>query len=1543
MRSTLSAHLISLRRIEDRESLNISLLHQLLEICAHDASLDALSKGKRRATSPSSQPAKRQKTSETQHQQLLTHYPSVNILCTASPTADDIPAFTHSFNMNMSSVVPRDYDPEEWANEDSHPSWIMEELNLIETLKSLPREKSLDLGALSFAIYRGQVVVVPELVFQRGDAAQCLLALPPIQDELELESFGVSKSDVDDVVAASLKLGACARASIIGRLALVLDQADGHLFTLRVGITTSFTPSIFEQLPLKKTRQSQVIDDSQRRVLQYSFPDPRLNLSSDVASDIPFFYSALGPAPISPSCSDLRPKDLQTTLLPFQQRTVAWLLEREGVGEQRHDFSFWEEVQGSHIFYVNRLTGNFSVNRPELKKPAGAILAEEPGLGKTVEIIALLLLNPAPLAMEPNNTYWDAKNSLEVAMVKGSLIVTPASLSAQWISELQLHAPTLEVLLYEGWNKLKMTRKAETTKVKASTNENNQNQAEDWVQYCHHYDVVRNGRLNAASRLLSLNKVIVTYTTLRSELNVAHAPPKRPRREDVVYSNLERERSPLIRVEWQRVVMDEVQMVGGGNIEDMVAMIPRRSSFAVSGTPVRAQLTDLSHVLQFLRVDSTLTSPRFWARLLLPTYSHYFSSFFSSLAIRTTKASIKDELRIPPQTRFVVPITMGVVERTVYDADFDRVLLQLGLDHRGVDLDGNRREPDIGQLRAMVRRLRAICTHPQVGQLGNSLFKNGGSLKTMDQVLELMRWDTWGAVIDDCKSKIQSLIRTAQLQQQGVGDNCYQVSLETLILAENESTQLLQEIDSSIAVHEAILLDSDYSNKGKGKARESSVSATRSTDTKEDEIGLQTNFQDHRSRKTALKNRRREAQLIMHRVKFLQGDVYHMLGEGHGVSENAAYEAAESLRQVLLSAVEQDANQAMKALGHLNIDELLIRNPFLDPDLQDEAVHEANAIINDVINQQSTLLWQWRTRLTELLLRKLSHGEEEADGQEYQRTLDDQGEAEHVIWFIMSTILTTSRSYLVNYTALVADRREALLKERTLLATHDATDKVKIRRTKAAQKAAMALDDSILLKSDIELQPEHEVLFKQLSLQRQGLLSTLDGRALKSVIVDLAQRIHKLDKEKIETKEALEDLRRLISQQAPILEKLEADLATCRKVFNARISYFRQLQDISDAVADVTFETTLQAALEECAIEQRHLSANISAHRARRRYLDHLVKQNTNGRDDEENACILCRSTFMRGFMTECAHVFCEDCLKLWIKDKARNTCPVCRIPIKSDKLERFIVAEDELQTAPISKEEKMEAPRSRRQISYNEIDQATLQEIQGSTPAFGDYGAKIATLVQHLLYLRNIDPGTKSIVFSAWADSLYIAERALKANGISFIRIDQNRKGQAAITTFATSSDIEVLLLHGERENAGLNVTCASRVFLLEPVVHHGFEVQAIARIDRISQSRPTEVYCYYAQDTIEKNILDLAARRGLSLYTTDNSVDVSSLTEDNGKESATVNKVQKGGDLIFKVEDMMAILFPHLFEDFEYMVPAEAMEEMHLNAVAGPSRTVQ
>lgn len=176
--------------------------------------------------------------------------------------------------------------------------------------------------------------------------------------------------------------------------------------------------------------------------------------------------------------------------------------------------------------------------------------------------------------------------------------MTPPPLASQWVDELKAHAPSLKVLVYDGWSKVKVPitrsqveeerkrrikekkKKKKDAALKKSlakamewtgdgeyesdwdsdfdsdmdedipVEEDKEEEIVDWCTYVHGFDVV-----------------ITTYTTLRNDLNVARAAPTRPRREDVVYSNVERPRSPLVMVEWNRVVMDEVQMVGGGKTE----------------------------------------------------------------------------------------------------------------------------------------------------------------------------------------------------------------------------------------------------------------------------------------------------------------------------------------------------------------------------------------------------------------------------------------------------------------------------------------------------------------------------------------------------------------------------------------------------------------------------------------------------------------------------------------------------------------------------------------------------------------------------------------------------------------------------------------------------------------------------------------------------------------------------------------------------------------------------------------------------------------
>lgn len=105
---------------------------------------------------------------------------------------------------------------------------------------------------------------------------------------------------------------------------------------------------------------------------------------------------------------------------------------------------------------------------------------------------------------------------------------------------------------------------------------------------------------------------------------------------------------------------------------------------------------------------------------------------------------------------------------------------------------------------------------------------------------------------------------------------------------------------------------------------------------------------------------------------------------------------------------------------------------------------------------------------------------------------------------------------------------------------------------------------------------------------------------------------------------------------APLLEKLEVDLSSFRKVFNLRVIYFAQLQEISDSVAQPTIETTLPDTINAIQVELQELDAKINTSKARHRYLAHLsqVGNVQPEDDDDDRTCILCRHDFIRGFIT---------------------------------------------------------------------------------------------------------------------------------------------------------------------------------------------------------------------------------------------------------------------------------------------------------------------
>jgi E3 ubiquitin-protein ligase SHPRH len=197
--------------------------------------------------------------------------------------------------------------------------------------------------------------------------------------------------------------------------------------------------------------------------------------------------------------------------------------------------------------------------------------------------------------------------------------------------------------------------------------------------------------------------------------------------------------------------------------------------------------------------------------------------------------------------------------------------------------------------------------------------------------------------------------------------------------------------------------------------------------------------------------------------------------------------------------------------------------------------------------------------LVELLTRSISSGSgEDADGKEYARSLETQGEAE---------------TFLHAYSVLLNDRREALFAEKSLLAAHDGRGKAK-RATVAAMRALHGVVDADLeMMSDLyETRPEDQILRQDLMEERLILLDPFQGRALKSIMIDLTNFASKHGKKlKAVASDAALALRDLISSQSmsslfsvtsnAVLnrslvkhnDKLDADLAHFRRVFNERV------------------------------------------------------------------------------------------------------------------------------------------------------------------------------------------------------------------------------------------------------------------------------------------------------------------------------------------------------------------------------------------------------
>ncbi|KAJ3317762.1 hypothetical protein HDU76_001066 [Blyttiomyces sp. JEL0837] len=118
---------------------------------------------------------------------------------------------------------------------------------------------------------------------------------------------------------------------------------------------------------------------------------------------------------------------------------------------------------------------------------------------------------------------------------------------------------------------------------------------------------------------------------------------------------------------------------------------------------------------------------------------------------------------------------------------------------------------------------------------------------------------------------------------------------------------------------------------------------------------------------------------------------------------------------------------------------------------------------------------------------------------------------------------------------------------------------------------------------------------------------------------------------------------------------------------------------------------------------------------------------------------------------------------------------------------------------------------------------------------------------------------GHRVLIFSQFKLVLNELEPFLYEEGHLYIRIDGETIGGSRhqlIESFNTHPEIFVLLLTTRTGGTGINLTSADTIILFD-------DLQAMARVHRIGQTKPVVVYKLFVRDTVEERILDVAKRK--------------------------------------------------------------------------------
>ncbi|KAH8710315.1 DNA repair protein RAD16 [Beauveria bassiana] len=155
---------------------------------------------------------------------------------------------------------------------------------------------------------------------------------------------------------------------------------------------------------------------------------------------------------------------------------------------------------------------------------------------------------------------------------------------------------------------------------------------------------------------------------------------------------------------------------------------------------------------------------------------------------------------------------------------------------------------------------------------------------------------------------------------------------------------------------------------------------------------------------------------------------------------------------------------------------------------------------------------------------------------------------------------------------------------------------------------------------------------------------------------------------------------------------------------------------------------------------------------------------------------------------------------------------------------------------------------------------------------------SKIELLVHELHKLRSNNASHKSIIFSQFTTMLQLVEWRLRRAGITTVMLDGSMtpaQRQASIEHFMTNVDVECFLVSLKAGGVALNLTEASRVFIVDPWWNPAAEWQSADRCHRIGQTRPCTITRLCIEDSVESRMVLIQEKKTSMIHSTVNGDD--------------------------------------------------------------------